>query len=502
MDLTKALRLAVCLAFVMAFGTALANAGTVTFTCDPTVDAKVAGTCAYLNTTVAGNYGSTFTNANADIYITYGTTGLAQSQQYFNFVTYAQYVAALTSNPSQSPVQVSALAALGTYDATPYGSGNVNVTVALAAALGLTADVQGGVTGIAPDGSACTPGAAGCYNAIVTVTNDPGTPLYYDNLGGAEPADAYDFYATVEHETDEVLGASSCVSTTQINPADLGTRGDGTKRIFNTVHNLAHFIPGIASGLTDYCGSSGVPSAVDLYRYSAAGDLILDSSLSTTPGAYFSYDGGTTNGVVGGGGSPKVYNTLANGDDYADFVSSSPDCGTNQAVQDAEGCPGEDKGLTILNDGRGEINILNAVGYDLAATQTAQVTASPTNINFGNVKVCQTKKEVVTLKDNGTTKVLIGPISFVDVTGNPADFSFREYCDGILGPKKGHSCTIAVKFSPSELSPESATLNIVTNAPGSPVQVPITGTGSAHSASVPNALAPSDEFSVTAERCE
>ena len=140
--------------------------------------------------------------------------------------------------------------------------------------------------------------------------------------------------------------------------------------------NSSRFANLIPSGLADGCGGS-TPSAVDLFRYSGAGDLILDSSLSTTPGAYFSYDGGTTNGANGVANTPKVYNTLANGDDYADFVSSSPDCGTDIAVQDAEGCPGEDAGLTILNDGRGEINILNAVGYDLvAATQQFALTTS------------------------------------------------------------------------------------------------------------------------------
>ena len=55
MNLTKALTLAVCLAF----GTAMANAGTISYTCDPSVSAT---TCNYLNTTVAGNYSSTFTN--------------------------------------------------------------------------------------------------------------------------------------------------------------------------------------------------------------------------------------------------------------------------------------------------------------------------------------------------------------------------------------------------------------------------------------------------------
>jgi PEP-CTERM motif len=72
--------------------------------------------------------------------------------------------------------------------------------------------------------------------------------------------------------------------------------------------------------------------------------------------------------VTGIWGSPKFYNTLANGDDYADFVSSAPDCGTNQVVQDAAGCLGEDADLSILNDGRGEINILNAVGFDTVST--------------------------------------------------------------------------------------------------------------------------------------
>src|ERR1700690_375609 len=100
MNLTKTLALAVCLAF----GTAMANAGTITYTCDPSVAAT---TCNYLNTTVAGNYSSTFTNASASIYITYGTTGLAETIAYLNYVTYDQYVTALASNPSQSPVQVS-----------------------------------------------------------------------------------------------------------------------------------------------------------------------------------------------------------------------------------------------------------------------------------------------------------------------------------------------------------------------------------------------------------
>jgi hypothetical protein len=319
----------------------------IVYTCDPSV---ALATCTYLNTTVAGYYNSTFTNANANIYVTYGTTGLAETNQYQSDVSYANYVAALNGITTKSAIQVSALSALSTYDATPYGSGNVDVTAALASALGLGPDAIGGLTGTTSVGAACTPGTGGCYDAVITVTNDPSTPLYYDNLGGAEPSDAYDFYAVVQHETDEVLGASSCI-TTQTNP------------------------------LSDSCNYANEPSAVDLFRYSSAGNLILDSSLSTAAGAYFSYNGGTANGANGLAGEPKLYNTLADDNDYADFLSSSPDCGTNIAIQDAEGCPGEDASLTILNDGGGEIGILTAVGYSVPPP-TAQITVatSPANL--------------------------------------------------------------------------------------------------------------------------
>jgi len=617
--------------------------GTITYICDPSV---AAATCNYLNTVVASDYSSTFTNANASIYITYGTTGLGESEQYFNLFPYSQYVAALTSNTSQSAIQVAALSALNTYDATPYGSDNVNVTGALGTALGFT-----GLTGIQVGGISCTLGITpGCYNAIITVTNAADT-FYYDNLGGTEPADEYDFYGVVEHETDEVLGTSSCISTQD--PS------------------------GLLTDPCDFAGGTGTPSAVDLYRYNSAGELALNSSyigLASAPaGAYFSYNGGTTNGANGVANTPKVYNTLANGDDYADFLSSTPDCGTDIAVQDAEGCPGEDAGLTILNDGGGEINILNAVGYNvptaanfslsaspnnvtitqggssgtstititpsngftgnvtltatglpngvtaifspnpatttstltLAASATAatgtvtvtitgtsgsltnsttlsltvnapqnfnlsaspnsvtitqgtsgtstvtitpsngfsgsvtlgstglptgvtaifnpnpatttstltltasataatgtvtvtitgtsgsltnsttlsltvnasggQVIAVPASVNFPNVVIGHTHSVNVKLENVGTTAVEIGSVSLTVIDGDASDFSFHRFCGSPLKP--GKSCIIGVTFSPDAVGTDTATLNVPTNAPGSPVEVPLTGTG-------------------------
>ena len=326
----------------MMIGAALASAGTIDYTCDPSV---AVATCNYLNTVVAGNYSSTFSNASASIYIQYGTTNLASTSSVTNDVPYSAYLAALTANPGSDALQASALAALNTYDAGPYGTGNVGITDSLAQALGLGGVAIGGLTGVMADGSTCSFPSAGCYNAVVTVTNDSGTPLYYDNLGGPEPSDAYDFYGVVEHETDEVLGTASCITTT-------------------------------TTPLSDGCDYPNEPSVVDLFRYSGQGSLVLDSSLSTTPGAYFSYDGGTTNGANG-----FIYNTLDNGDDYADFVSTCP--GGPFSIQDAEGCPGTDAGATILNDGGAEINLLNAVGYDLNRQVASSVPEPGTIALFG-----------------------------------------------------------------------------------------------------------------------
>lgn len=314
------------------------NTGTgIVFTCDPNIPVAH---CSYLNETVGANLNGSFTNANAAVYILYGATGLGSSTQYINFITYNQFVGALSANPNKSPAQTTALASLNTFDSGPYGAGKVEVTAALGTMLGF----PGSVTGITapPNATSCTLGTPGCYDLFVTVTNDPNTPIYYDEQGGTEAPDAYDFYSVVAHEVNEALGTSSCIGS-----------GSGS--------------------LVDGCGA-GVPSAVDLFRYNSAGTLDLVTAPNNTPGQYFSYDGGSTNPGKGVGGTALYYNNLSDGGDYADYLSSDP-CQANYAIQDAQGCPGNDAGRSILNDGGSEIAILNVLGYIIPETVT---TAIPT----------------------------------------------------------------------------------------------------------------------------
>jgi len=297
-------------AFVV-FGALPMFAGSITYTCDANLGSfGPSGLCSYLNTTIAGLYSSTFTNATADIYIQYGSTGLGESEQDLGIVSYSQYFTAL----SDESTDAEALASLSATEPSIYDGGGIVLTTALAQALGFTDNF-----GITPSGSSCTLGSPNCYYGVITITESQ--PLWYRGLsGGSQPGNAYDYFSVVEHETDEILGTASCIETT-------------------------------TGSLVDYCGGTNA-SAVDLFRYSAPGTRVFES---TTPGAYFSPNGGVTDT------DGNTYNTLANGDDYADFSS------TCAFVQDAVGCPGGS--FNVTTDGPGgtpgpEGAILNAVGFD------------------------------------------------------------------------------------------------------------------------------------------
>ena len=317
----------------LVFFASVASASTLTYTCNPNVDATAVGTCSYLNTQIASLYTSTFTNISADIYIEQGITGLATSESAESFVPYSSYLSALTNTASGDGVDTAALAALNSFDTAVYGSDNVVITSALAGALGFA-----GVGGLTALGANCTIGAAGCYNGIIIVTTpanlaseNPGQSLYYRQNGGSITSSAYDYYSLVERETDEVLGTISCVATTG------GVLGD-------------HCDAG-----TGAPAGTGTPSAADLFRYNSAGSLALNKtwlgSGAAPAGAYFSYNGGVTNGADG-----AVFNTVANSQNYADFTASCT------WVQTAAGCLG--KSLDITTDGGAEINILDSVGYN------------------------------------------------------------------------------------------------------------------------------------------
>lgn len=187
-----------------------------------------------------------------------------------------------------------------------------------------------------------------------------------------------------------------------------------------------------------------------MFRYQSAGNLVL---IGTTPGPYFSYNGGQTNGA---GTKMKVYNTLDNGDDYADFVSSSPRQAA-QSVQDAEGCPGRDAGLDITNDGGAEIDILNAIGYKLNA-QPAPPPVISSVVNGATNQSTMAANTYVTIKGTGLSTTSGGR------TWAGPDFPMNS--NGTLGlPTSLDGTSVTVNGTPAYveyISPQQ--INIITPA--------------------------------------
>jgi hypothetical protein len=105
----------------------------------------------------------------------------------------------------------------------------------------------------------------------------------------------------------------------------------------------------------------------------------------------------------------------------------------------------------------------------------AGVTVSPTSVSFGNVIVGRGAKQVVTVQNNTNHTVQMGPITLTVTMGDASQFQLDHVCPANL--KAGKHCLVGIDFKPDAVGSDAATLNIVTSAPGSPIEVPITGAG-------------------------
>ncbi len=286
----------------------------ITYTCDPSINA-VPGLCNTLNTTIAGLYASNFTNANANIYIQFGTTALGKSLVFEYMLSYADYRNALQSTLIGAN---DLLAFSASVPATnPINSAySVEVTSPLFRILGYVP-----TAGAHPDGTSCQLNTSGCYDGVITISSaeQAAGNLYY-RTGSIGPSQ-YDFFSVVEHETDEILGTLSCVSqcssngSTRIAPADLYRYQSNGTRSYAPGNNSSCVFPNVGN-------------------------------------ACFSIDGIHM---------LQPYNNVSGTGDLGDWV---PSCPTTR-VQNAAECPGV-AGVDISPTA--EIEVLDVVGYTVAGT--------------------------------------------------------------------------------------------------------------------------------------
>jgi uncharacterized protein (TIGR03437 family) len=289
---------------------AASSTGTgILYTCDATITALSSTLCSTLNTTIAGLYSSAFTNANATIYIKLGNTSLGASDSYLNDFSYATFRSLLISAASDQNDNTAIADSVPPL--SPFGNSFVSLGTALQRALGLPAPT----VGITPSGGECNQnGAVGCYDGLITISNTQ--PLYLRS--GAITSRQYDFFTVVEHETDEILGTSSCAFrdcfSTDVAPAD-----------FFRYHSDGSRAQG--EGTNDPCTSS-------------------DST-----NACFSLDGVHM---------LQQYNNLS-GDDAGDWVVNC----NSPHVQDEESCSGNSY---VDISPTAEVVVLDVVGYTLRSS--------------------------------------------------------------------------------------------------------------------------------------
>ncbi len=126
--------------------------------------------------------------------------------------------------------------------------------------------------------------------------------------------------------------------------------------------------------------------------------------------------------------------------------------------------------ITIANDSTTP-NVVVGLSGTGASTSQPGISVSPASIAFGNVTIGAPNSQTIVLQNNGTAALTISQAS---VSG--AGFSMS----GLAIPATiaaGSSTTFNVAFGPAAAGTISGSVSLVSNAPGSPTAIPLSGTG-------------------------
>jgi len=105
---------------------------------------------------------------------------------------------------------------------------------------------------------------------------------------------------------------------------------------------------------------------------------------------------------------------------------------------------------------------------------TPGVSVSPTSLNFGTLLLSQNRTLSVTLTSTGNVALAITGMAITDATGS---YSLVGNTCGGGSLQPGQQCTVSVRFTPTDTTVLNGQLQISHNAPGSPLTIPLTGTG-------------------------
>jgi hypothetical protein len=186
-------------------------------------------------------------------------------------------------------------------------------------------------------------------------------------------------------------------------------------------------------------------------------------------------------GISGGDfyGNGKIDIAVVNeGDDTVSILPGKGDGTFNTSSTLTFGTGDEPIGLAVADfnqDGRLDVVASNSEDNTISVLlQVPAVTLSSTSLAFGSQNTGSSSiPQTVVLSNTGSASLSISSIA---VTGSgSSQFSQTSNCASILAA--GSNCTISVIFTPTAMDTMSANLTITDNAPGSPQNVGLLGTG-------------------------
>src|SRR6266446_3036045 len=412
----------------------------------------------------------------------------------------------LTANPSSFNFGNVLVGGNGTQTFTLSNSGTASVTISAASASGTGFSITGlSVPLTLAAGQNTTfsgqfaPSATGSATGSVSITsNAPGSPLAIALSGtGVQPQLA---------PTPSSASFGSVVTgTSNSQTIKLSNAGSASVTISQaTVSGAGFTITGLTVPATIAAGGSTTFSAAfaPTTAGSATGSVSMVSNAPGSPlaialsgtgvGATFLLGANPTslnlgNVNVGGNGSSSV--TLTNTGNSNVTVSSVTVSGAGFSASGVTSgttlTPNQTVTLSVAFAPAAAGSVTGSVSVASNATNSpativlsgtgvqGALTANPSSFNFGNVLVGSSGAQTFTLSNSGTASVTISAAS-TSGTG----FSIPGLSvPATLNP--GQTTSFTASFAPASASSFTGSVSITSNAPGSPLTIPLSGTGSA-----------------------
>jgi len=413
-------------------------------------------------------------------------------------------LAALSPNPSTFNFGNVLVGSSGTQTITLSNSGTASVTISAASASGAGFSIAGlSVPATLNAGQAASftasfaPASAASFTGSVSITSDaPGSPLTIPLSGTGTAAQpqltinpatvnfgSVNVGATAIQMVSLTNSGSAALTISQATGSGTGFSLSGlslpqTINVGSSISFTAQFLPastGSASGnIAISSNAPGSPAAVALSGTGVQGTLTANPS---------SFNFG--NVLVGGNGTQTF--TLSNSGTASVTISAASVLGTGFSIT------GLSVPLTLAagqnttfsaqftpsatGSASGSVSITsNAPGSPLTIALSGTgvqptLSVTPTSVSFGSVVTGNNTSQTIILKNSGTASLTISQAT-VSGTG----FTIT----GLTVPATiaaGGSTTFSAAFAPTTAGSATGSVSLVSNAPGSPFAIALSGTG-------------------------